>query len=317
MIDINHLRILLAALLSIFVISGCAAEMGEDVAALVNGRPIKTDSLNRALHSSSGVRGGTAYKGEVVKIILNQLIEEELILQEAEKLKINVTKAELKSKVDEIKADYPGRSLEEMLVKEYILMDEWLNSLKRSLLIEKAIENRLKSRVNMNAQEMKTLYQTHRADLIHPLLVKIDHLTCASRKEAEKALRNIHSTKDFNGVAQKYKAEETESLRKAIGWINPKNLPAEISQAILQTEPGQISGIVESKYGYSIIKVLEVKEAKPMSLEQVENYLRRSYMARQETRVLTEWIEELKNNAKIKINPLLSSLFSQVQETKE
>ncbi|MBW2060819.1 MAG: peptidylprolyl isomerase [Deltaproteobacteria bacterium] len=304
----GRLKILLIAVSSVICLTGCATDVGEDVAALVNGRPIKMEHLSHALHSSSGLQDTTEHEGKVIEKILEQLIEEELILQEAEKLKVNITQAELARKVSEIKADYPGQSFEEMLIKEYLLMDEWLESLKRSLLITKIIETEVKSRVNINPQEWQALYETHRSELIHPPLVRVEHITCLTKAEAEKALRRIRSGQDFGTIAQNYKDRDAGSLKEVIGWINPNNLPSELGQAILETKPGLVSEVVESRYGFTIFKVLEVKPARPMSLKEVEAYLHRLIIARQEAEILTEWIKELRANAKIKINPLLTSL---------
>ena len=317
MIDLKRAGILIMLAVSAVIAAGCGTKMGKNTAATVNGRPIKIESLNRAFHTVSDVQIRPEYRGKVLKAVLDQLIDEELILQEAERLKIHVTDMELKRKVDEIKIDYPGRSLEDMLVKEYILMDEWLASLKRSLLIRKAVEIRVQSTLQADTQGLRKLYEAHKSEFIRPLLVRVDHITCTTKKEAEEALRKIRSGQDFNLVAQKYRTEDEEPFRKMIGWVDPSKLPAEIGRAILKTEPGQVSGVVESKYGYSIFNVIELKKSEPMSFEQVEDNLRYLYMVCRETEILDLWIAELKAKADIKINPLLISLYNHDNEAGE
>jgi len=317
MIHLYHLGVLILVIFSTAVLAGCGAEMGEDVAALVNGRPIKIESLNRSLDAASGFQVSPDYREKVVEMTLNQLIEEELILQEAEKLKIKVTQEELARTAEEIKADYPGQSLEDMLVKEYILMDEWLQSLKRSLLIKKVIDAKVQASLEIDARQLREIYQNHKSELMIPLLVRVDQITCATKKEAEAALRKIRSGHDFNLVAQNYKTEEAESLSKTVGWLDPNQLPPEIGRVILNTKPGQVSEIIESRYGYSIFKVIEIKDAEPMNFEQAEKYLRRLYMIRHETKILTEWVRELKASADIKINPLLHSWYKEGRKKKQ
>jgi len=283
--------------------------MGKDVAALVNGRPIKMEVLIKTAGLSSGLEEASGQEREVIKEILNQLVDEELVLEEAEKRELSVTQRELADRIAEIRRDYPGRSFEEMLIKEYISFDEWKASLKRNLLIRKTIEIELGSRLVLDSKELGSLSELYKTELIHPSLYKVKHVSFLDKDEAQAVLKTIRNGRDFDLAAATQKIKNLPTS----GWIDLRYLPPEIGQAIEQTKTGDVSEVVESYYGYSIFKVIEIKPGRPMTPKEAEAFLQRRALTLQEEELYVQWIQELKQKAAIKINPALAAYYDRNQ----
>lgn len=303
--------ILLAILFSFLVFNSCSSEMKADVAAEVNGRQIAMERLNKALHSYTGSWDSYKDAERVIRAVLNRLIEEELILAEAEVLGLSVSDAELSRVVREIRKDYPGQSFEETLVREYTLLSEWKADLRRSLLIGKASKAITASRVSLEPDKMFSAKLAEQAMVTRPVLVKFDYLMYATQKEAVKALRQLRSGRDFNKVGESAIKRDLSSTRSPNGWINPDDLPEEMARALRNAKPGQVSDVVKSNYGYLILKVLDINPPKLMSSERLIEVMRRQYLAGQEEKVLSEWVEKARLEASVKINPHLNSLALQ------
>lgn len=300
--------ILLTILLSFLVFNSCSPEMKPDVAVEVNGRQIAMERLVKALHSYTGSWDSYKDTERVIRAVLNRLTEEELILAEAEVLGLSVSDAELGRVVRQIRKDYPGQSFEETLVREYTLLSEWKADLRRSLLISKASKAIAASRISLDPDKMFSAKLAEQVMATRPVLVKFDYLMYATQKGAAKALRLLRSGRDFNKVAESAVKRDLSSTRPPNGWINPDDLPEEMARAIRNVKKGQVSDVVKSNYGYLILKVLNIKPPELMSSEKIIEVVRRQYLASQEERVLSEWVEKARLEASVKINPNLNSL---------
>jgi parvulin-like peptidyl-prolyl isomerase len=264
------------------------------------------EQLRRAAQLTTLIREATPEEREVLKSVLHQLVREELILEEAERLGLSVTEAELAQRMDEIRADYPDQTFEDTLVKDFQLKDEWKAQVRRTLLIEKAFQLEVKNRIRPDPKALEALYETHRAELVKPMAVRFLHITTDARAKTEKARQRVLSGEDFERVARDNQAPEAALLQEPAEWIDPRYLPDRVRKAVEATPLGRVSPVVESEYGYSIFKVLEVRPARPMTLEEAAAHLRRQYQALMETKLLEEWLTRLEKKAKIRIQPGLS-----------
>ena len=302
----HRLLWVLALLVLAILLGGCRRALPEDVAALVDGRPISTEHLRRAAQLTNLIREATPQEKEVLKKVLRQLIREELILEDAERLGLMVTEAELAQRMDEIRADYPDQTFEDTLIKDFQLKDEWKEQVRRTMLIEKAFQMEVRNRIRPDPKAWRSLYETHRAELVKPMAVRFLHITTDSRAKTEKARQRVLSGEDFERVTRDNRDPKAALLQEPAEWIDPRYLPEEVRKAVEATPPGRISPVVESEYGYSIFKVLEVRPSRPMTLEEAAAHLRRQYQALMETRLLEEWLTRLEEKAKIRIQPGLS-----------
>jgi len=295
---------LFAVLLLVFLY-GCGPKIGEDTAALVNGRPVRMEALGLAVRSWSEPNQTGADQSQLRQRLLNQLIEAELVVQEAERRGLTISEAELAERVKAIKADYPYQTFNDMLIREYIDVETWKERLRRNILIKKVTEAEFKSRVKVKAREWGAFFQKHRQLQGEPARLKVKHITTLTRAEAEKALKRIRAGRDFDRVARSLKGSDTGSKQSASVWVYPERLPVPLVKALSETGAGQVSGIVESEYGFSIFKVLAAEEVRPLEPAEIIKRLYRLYIKDLRGKAYAQWIGELKARARIIINPSL------------
>ncbi|MGD9213075.1 MAG: SurA N-terminal domain-containing protein [Desulfobacteraceae bacterium] len=134
--------------------------------------------------------------------LLNQIAEELLLKEKAAKLGLAVSDTELDAAVQNIKADYPGGTFEQVLLENAVSFDFWRQRLKVRLLIDKVIEKELESHVIITPEDISSYYKKHYAGI-------------SSRQENSDGLSQ---DKDINKMIikrlRKLKAEEAYA-----GWI--------------------------------------------------------------------------------------------------
>jgi hypothetical protein len=96
--------------------------------------------------------------------LLNQLTVEMLILERGEELGITLSQGELEQALSEIKSDYPEGEFEQTLVEFAVSYDAWLNRLKIRLMVDKVVEEELKNRIPISAEDISEYYKKNFQD---------------------------------------------------------------------------------------------------------------------------------------------------------
>ena len=93
--------------------------------------------------------------------LLNQLTVEMLILERGEEQGISLTDEELESAVSDIKSDYPKGEFEKTLIEFAVSYDAWLSRLKTRLTVKKVVDEELKNRISISAEDISDYYKSN------------------------------------------------------------------------------------------------------------------------------------------------------------
>lgn len=165
--------------------------------------------------------------------ILERMIENTILKQEAKKYKIEISKQELESYIS-------------------ILVDE-IGS-------QSAFESQIKNLYNWTTEEFIQ-------EIVRPLLLKLqlasaiildDRINEQARLTAQQALSEVREAKlPFEIIAQKYSEDITAVQGGDLGYFSRGQLEPSFEQAAFALKPGEVSELVQTRYGYHIIKVEE------------------------------------------------------------
>ena len=295
-------------LLAAVTTAGCESGFDENIAVYVNGRPVTMKALKNMQQSGTGTSESEEADPEVQLALLDRLINEELIIEEAERRGLLVTQAELDREIEAIKADYPNDSFKEMLIREYIDFDTWKEGLRRNLLIAKSTEAIGEEKARIDTESWENFFQAHRSASPEPVRILVRHLTASDRADLEKVLKEVRSGKTkLEKAAKKVLGSGEKPGPSEPVWVYLHRLPPEIAQALSGLEVGGISDIVETEYGFSIFQVLEIEEKPAPDPAKVLAGLRRQYLEYQRAQAFTQWLEEAKGQAKIVFNPVFGT----------
>jgi peptidyl-prolyl cis-trans isomerase C len=220
--------------------------------------------------------------------VLEDWVEIALLADEAEAKGFSVTPPELEQKLDALQAtSEPHIDLEKALKSLGVTREEFRNEMRDALLGEKLIRMRL---AQMYPEEkLREIYNTMPQKFITPPQVRVSQIFRAvsgdKTKKEKKAIyddmvalhRRAVAGEDFATLA---KASDAPSKDRGgdIGWVTAVNaLPKPLDSLIFQLKVGEISKVVESQFGYHIIKITDTRPATGLKFEDarpaVENYV--------------------------------------------
>jgi len=142
------------------------------------------------------------------------------------------------------------------------------------------------SRVVTN-EEIETYYNDNRAQFTTPEQVRASHILfktgegkdeAAQRKLAEEVLAKVNAGGDFAALAKEYSEDTSAAQGGDLNFFNRETMVKEFSDAAFALQPGQVSDIVQSQFGFHIIKVTERRPGGLQPLAevraQIENQLK-------------------------------------------
>ena len=123
-----------------------------------------------------------------------------------------------------------------------------------------------------------------------------------ARALADKLLADIKGGADFAKIAQ----EQSQDFGSApdggdLGWFKRGRMVPEFEKAAFETEPGKLSEIVETEYGFHIIKVEEKRQELPEDFDSQKETYREQAMSQEKMRVWQQYEKQLRDDAKVEI----------------
>jgi parvulin-like peptidyl-prolyl isomerase len=272
-----------------------ASEVEEKAAPMLADASRITDPAKRATRA-------TALRREV----LERLIDDELILQQATDLKLSVTSEQVDQSIDEIKKqnNLDDDQLREALRGQGMSMASYRADLKRQLLRYRVLNIAVGSRVSISDEEVKAYYDRHmktggnaqvRASHIFVAIPDGADAAVVAEKQAQaqKLLERARGGEDFAKLAKQYSDDAaTRGDGGDLGTFGKDMLPKAIEELVFAMQPGEIAGPVRADRGFHVIKLVErkLKDAKPLAEVQddIRIQLRQKEMEKQTKTYLAE-----------------------------
>jgi len=233
--------------------------------------------------------------------LLNQLIEEELILLEAERLGVDVTDGEVSEEISAIKAEHVGGSFKGMIRTSYGSTEAWRKAVRRKLLLKKTIERAVGSAVSVTDEEVRAYYDENPGEFDVPEMVRARMIVVADEAQAEK-IRSTLTPDGFATIAAKFSLSPEAARGGDLGFFARGEMPREFEETVFALEPGDISGVVKTDYGYHIFLVEEKTPPARLSFEEAADTIRQGLFRQRAEEGLDSWITSLKKKTRITVN---------------
>lgn len=250
---------------------------------------------------------------DFIKQGVQGLAEQKLLLAEAQKAKVTITQAE----VDSVLAlQYKNAGGEEkfldMLKKEGADFEQFKKDLHDGLIIQKHVETALADVMRVSEEEIQAAYQDQKASVQHILLMtqgKSEAEKQSIYKKMQDILARAKKGENFDALAKKF-SEDPGSKDRGGLYANFErgDMVKPFEDAAFSVPVGQISDIVETQYGYHILKIVERKgETRP--LEEVRAELENKVKMRNQRKQMEAYrnlVEKLKTENEYQIAAALN-----------
>ena len=297
---------LLLLAVGIYYFATSSRSMDPETIATVNGMQIKLQDFQERL-STIKMNYPPDQKIDLKKIkasILRKMIIESLILQEAENKKISISDDELKRYIKNIKQNYTEADFNQMLSNQFKTYEDWETDVRKKLLIEKTISKEVTEQINVTDKEIEDNYNKNYNGRTVEARVKLAQIFTTSKPIAEQALAELNNGVPFEDVVKKFSQGPEANNNGVVGYIK-KGEGIQIFDKAFDMKPLENSEIIQSDYGFHILRVLDHIPATQYTLANVKQSIMNELAREKETKVYEQWLSENLKSAKIFKNTIL------------
>ncbi len=304
------LRIALAAVLMaalVFSVTGCS---DEDAAARVNDEVIKKSDLDAQIEALKeqypDMFTGADGEGRLLEFqqrLLDNMINNVLIRQAADEMGIEVSDADVAAEVDSLKQGFESDEQFNEALTQAGMDVEALNQQVREQLVTEQLLASLSEDVSVSDEEIADYYSGNEAQFTEQAAVHASHILFdpADKETAEKVLAEIKDGGDFSALAKEYSKDPGSAANGGdLGWPSTPYVP-EFQAAAESLSPGEISDLVETTFGWHIIKVIEKRDTSVKPLAEVKDQIVELIKQQYNADTYQQFLNEQRDKADIEI----------------
>ena len=288
-----------------------------EVVARVNGEAISGKDLDDAVRAIAGRAGPIPpdERDRVYRGVLDNMIGYRLMIQEAKARKITVPDAEVDAQVAQIRAQFPSDAqFQQALTAQRTTLEAVRNDARDGMSADKLVESEIASKVAVKPEAVTDFYQKNQDKFQQGPRVRASHILIgipqnadAATKQQAKAkadalLKDLKAGKDFAAAAKENSQDPGSAPNGGdLGYFEKGQMVPPFEQAAFALKAGEMSEVVESQFGYHIIKVADKQESRVVPLEEAKGQIQ-EYLTQQNRHAETElFVNALRAKAKVEI----------------
>jgi len=317
-------RLLMAALgLSLIILSWpvlAEEKAATDKVAVVNGDVITRGDLDRAV--DFGKRQAMQQRkplspeqlAALEKDSLDKLIGIQLLYQASKKAGNKVDDKQVDEKFAEFRKRFPDEEAFKKAMAEWHVTEADMKAeLKKGMVTEAFVVKNFVDKTTVPEEKIKAYYDSNPQFFKQPEKVKASHIlikvdpkaTEAEKAEAMKKIKKIQEQlkkgDDFAEVAKKSSEGPSAPRGGDLGYFGRGQMVGPFEDTAFSLEPGKVSDVVRSPFGYHLIKVADKKPESIMPFEtvkpRIEQYLKQEEVQKE----IKKYIDNLRKEAKVEI----------------
>jgi peptidyl-prolyl cis-trans isomerase SurA len=316
----------------LFGLAGCKQEVqhAPDVWALVNGKEIKRDDVDKYYRTRVNPEGQQPSQEEVLSLklnVLDELINNEILLERAKKLNLEASDGEVEDKFTEMKSPYTEEEFQRQLKERGLSVDDLKKGMKRQLSTEKLMNREVVAKISITDQDVTDFYAANKAQFnVAEPQYRIAQIVVTPRKEPQ--IRNrknddattdaeaqrkvkmlvdrLNSGADFAQLANDYSEDMNSAATGGdLGYVPESALnqsdPA-LKKMVVGMKPGQVSPVLSLKDRYVILKLVtrESPGQRNISDPQVQQTIRDTLRNRKEQLLRSAYLAVARDEARVR-----------------
>jgi peptidyl-prolyl cis-trans isomerase SurA len=250
--------------------------------------------------------------GEARKVLLDRMIDDLLLRQEAKRMGITVRDEDITKAIQESlqRRKMSTEDLQQALVKEGSSYEKYRESTRGDLIKMRIMQREIRPRISVTTEEIGLFYQEHRDEYEGKLMVRLQMILLPvpdggdpavkeqQRVKAQDILKRTRAGEPFEALANEFTPARTGG---DIGYVEKGSLNPAIEEVAFGLKPGEMSDVIETPQGLYIIRALDRRGGGSLSAkatrEDVEERLYRDKMEKK----YAEWLAERRQKAHVDI----------------
>lgn len=300
-------RIALYILVMLLVFAGCG---NKNVVVTVNGEDILKDELEKrtkqvaAMYQYDLENPDNQETAELLRDqVLQSIIEEKLLRQDAAAKKIEITKEEIDSEMENIRGQFESEDAYQQFLQERLFTEEELKTfVENQLLLNKIFEEVTKD-ISEPLQDPREYYEAHKESFKQAEMVNAQHILVSTEAEAKEVIERLDKGEDFGDLAVELSLDPTAKENKGVinYFTRQDMLMEQFKEAAFALEVGEYTKTpVLTMYGFHVIKTLDKVEAKQYEFEEIKEDLEGRLILEAKQQEFTKYMDKLQAEAELK-----------------
>ena len=263
------------------------------------------------------------YTTQLRQQVREKMIAMSLLDQEAKASDITVNEEEVLEKIKDIAAQQqPPLSLDDFKAKVEAYgqsFDELKQQLQKQLAYQKLLETRFGNELNFTQEDAQKYYSENKQQYEIPEQLRASHILikpatgdpnidpnealAQAKAKAQDLLEQIRQGADFAELAKANSDCGSAARGGDLGLFGRGEMVPPFEKAAFELKPGQVSDLVETRFGYHIIKVTDHKDPNVTPFDQVKGDIVKMIKQTKQRSVAARYIESLKGSAKVVYQP--------------
>lgn len=300
------------------------AEKGEkvpDVVATINGVKISGVEFSKGLQSYKkrlammGQEVPLEHAKEINKTIIDDLVSRELLIQNCNKTGIKVSDDEMNKEMATIKSRFQNEEQFNQVIKsQNLTMDEVKSDVRKALAIKKLIKKDVEDKITVDEKAVNEYYKNNSTRFVEGESVKASHILVMVDKNATKDAKETAKKKIDGLLIRVRKGEDFAKLAKEnsddkgsgqnggdLGFFSKGMMVPNFEKAAFSLKKDEVSDVVETEFGFHVIKLIDKKPERTIPLSEVHDKLKNYLKSMEVNKKLSEYLADLRKKANVKV----------------
>ena len=324
----NFHRLLLVAIIALVlssigsISSADENKSSENKVAIVNGTVITKEDFNREMSraeeqiASMGKTLNDSQRSEIKEEVLKNLINLELLYQASKEDGIKVDEKTVNEQMEKLKGRFPSeKEFKDAFSKKNLSEAMVISQIGRGMAIQKLIDEKVIQKIMISNEETKAYYDSHPDFFKEPEQVQASHILikvepkadesqkAEARKKLETIQQKLQEGGDFAALAKEFSEGPSNVKGGDLGYFRRGQMVKPFEEAAFALEPGKVSGIIETNFGYHLIKTIGKKPEAIIPYKDIKDKLEQYLKQEKVKKEIKVFIDKLREKAKVETFP--------------
>lgn len=174
-----------------------------------------------------------------------------------------------------------------------------LRQYRKDLIADQLVQKVIQDRAVVSESEVRAYYDAHAGEYLTEF--RVSHILVNTLAEAEKVKARLASN-SFGYLARRYSIDKHSRAGGDLGYLSKGNMIPEFESVVFDMNVGDVSDIIESEFGYHIIKITDIRRARVrLGFEDVKGEIANTLMLRKREAVYDSLVTALRARADIEV----------------
>ena len=176
-----------------------------------------------------------------------------------------------------------------------------LEDLRKRVIVEAFLKKKVDESANVSDAELQAFYKKNEDKFKTGDQIRASHILVKTEAEAKDIEKQLKGGASFEDLAKKHSIDGAAAKGGDLGWFGKGSMLPDFEKVAFSLKEGTTSGIVQTKFGYHIIKATGKRPAGTRSFEEVKDQIKAAIAPEKQQETFKKLKEDLKKDAKLSI----------------